>query len=52
MELMQLSFGPYVQSERLELYKKHANVLVEQGHAYPSYNKELSLNINFLLRKI
>lgn len=28
------SFGPYVQSERLELYKKHANELVEKGLAF------------------
>lgn len=26
--------GPYVQSERLELYKKYAGELVEKGHAY------------------
>ncbi len=27
-------FGPYRQSERLELYARHAKVLVEHGHAY------------------
>ncbi len=27
-------FGPYRQSERLEIYKKHAERLVEDGHAY------------------
>lgn len=27
-------FGPYIQSERLELYKKHASELVENGTAY------------------
>ncbi len=27
-------YGPYVQSERLELYKKHAMQLVDSGHAY------------------
>lgn len=26
--------GPYFQSERLELYQKHANELIEKGHAY------------------
>jgi len=26
--------GPYVQSERLEIYKKHALELIEKGHAY------------------
>ncbi len=27
-------YGPYRQSERLSLYKKHAEELVEKGHAY------------------
>lgn len=27
-------YGPYVQSERFELYRKHANELVEKGLAY------------------
>lgn len=27
-------FGPYVQSERFDLYKKYAEQLVESGHAY------------------
>ena len=27
-------FGPYVQSERLDLYKKYAHELVEKGNAY------------------
>ncbi len=27
-------FGPYVQSERLDLYREHADVLLESGHAY------------------
>lgn len=27
-------FGPYKQSERLAIYKKHASELVENGHAY------------------
>ncbi len=26
--------GPYIQSERLELYKKYADELIEKGHAY------------------
>ena len=29
--------GPYVQSERAELYREHARRLVESGHAYPCY---------------
>ena len=28
------NFGPYVQSERMEIYKKYAEQLVEQGNAY------------------
>lgn len=28
------SHGPYVQSERLELYRKHADILLASGHAY------------------
>ena len=27
-------FGPYIQSHRLELYKKHSDKLIESGHAY------------------
>ncbi len=27
-------FGPYVQSNRLDLYQKHAEELIEKGHAY------------------
>jgi len=29
--------GPYIQSERLELYKKYAEQLVRDGHAYPCF---------------
>jgi glutamyl-tRNA synthetase len=29
--------GPYVQSERLELYQHHAHWLLENGHAYKCY---------------
>jgi nondiscriminating glutamyl-tRNA synthetase len=28
------AFGPYVQSQRLELYKRHAEQLLAEGHAY------------------
>lgn len=28
------NFGPYMQSQRLELYKKYSEVLVNSGHAY------------------
>lgn len=27
-------YGPYVQSNRLDIYQKHANDLIESGHAY------------------
>ncbi|MFC2315138.1 MAG: glutamate--tRNA ligase family protein, partial [Selenomonas massiliensis] len=27
-------YGPYVQSERMEIYQKYAEQLVESGHAY------------------
>lgn len=30
-------FGPYVQSERFDLYKKYAAQLVEEGYAYPCF---------------
>ena len=30
-------FGPYVQSERLELYAKHAAELIEKGSLYPCW---------------
>lgn len=30
-------FGPYVQSERTELYRERANALVASGHAYPCF---------------
>jgi glutamyl-tRNA synthetase len=30
-------FGPYRQTERREIYKTHANTLVNSGHAYPCF---------------
>src|SRR6056297_3423528 len=27
-------YGPYIQSERLDIYKKYINELLEKGHAY------------------
>ncbi len=30
-------YGPYRQSERKEIYLKHAQMLVESGHAYPCF---------------
>ena len=29
--------GPYKQSERLELYREHVDILVKNGHAYPCF---------------
>lgn len=30
-------FGPYIQSQRLDLYKEHVKKLVESGNAYPCF---------------
>lgn len=30
-------YGPYIQSERLDIYKKYAEMLVERGWAYPCF---------------
>jgi glutamyl-tRNA synthetase len=30
-------FGPYRQSERFEIYKKHVQILIDGGHAYPCF---------------
>lgn len=32
------NFGPYVQSERIDLYKPYAEQLVESGHAYYAFD--------------
>lgn len=33
--------APYIQSERIDLYKKYAQILIEKGYAYPDpYTKE------------
>ena len=34
------NFGPYTQSERVDLYKKYAEELVEKGHAYYCFCSE------------
>lgn len=31
------SFGPYIQSQRLEIYSKYAQQLVDDQHAYPCF---------------
>jgi len=38
------SFGPYIQSERLNLYKKYAQQLIEHKHAYYCFCSEERLN--------
>ncbi len=30
-------YGPYRQTERREIYQRHAKILVERGHAYPCF---------------
>lgn len=30
-------YGPYIQSERIDLYTKYADELLENGHAYPCF---------------
>ena len=37
-------YGPYRQLERLELYTKYANELLERGLAYEEYNEETKSN--------
>ncbi len=37
------SFGPYLQSERLDLYRKYARDLIEKGYAYRCYCTEVEL---------
>ncbi len=37
-------FGPYRQSERKELYKKYANLLIDSGNAYYAFDKSEELD--------
>ena len=30
-------YGPYRQTERMDIYKHHADILVQKGHAYPCF---------------
>jgi glutamyl-tRNA synthetase len=34
------AYGPYKQSERKEIYKKHAEILLENGRAYYAFDTE------------
>jgi len=38
-------FAPYVQSQRLDIYKKHAEKLLASGHAYPCFCTEERLTL-------
>lgn len=42
---MDAKYGPYRQSERSELYKKVADVLLEQGKAYPCFCTKEELEV-------
>ena len=37
-------YSPYIQSERLETYKKYAQLLIEKGYAYPDPYEEDEVN--------
>lgn len=37
-------YGPYIQSERKDIYKKHVEMLVESGHAYYAFDTPEELN--------
>jgi len=38
------NFGPYRQSERKEIYRKHAQQLIDTGKAYYAFETEVALN--------
>lgn len=38
-------YGPYVQSERLEIYEKYIDQLLETGHAYHCFCSERRLDL-------
>ena len=42
-------YGPYFQSERLDIYKKHSEQLVEQGDAYRFNINNLNITFYFKL---
>ncbi len=37
-------YGPYIQSERIDIYKKYADQLVNRGHAYYCFCDQATLN--------
>ena len=37
------AFGPYVQSERLSIYREHVDKLVKEGKAYPCFTTSVEL---------
>lgn len=38
-------FGPYIQSERLDIYEKYVNQLLDAGHAYHCFCTERRLEL-------
>lgn len=45
------NFGPYFQSQRTEIYKKYAAILVEKGVAYPCFCSEAEIETMRLEQK-
>ena len=45
------NYGPYIQSERKEIYKAYAKKLVEEGNAYPCFCSTEELDTIKLKRK-
>ena len=43
--------GPYRQMERLDIYQKYANLLIEQGYAYRCYCTEEQLELDYQRQK-
>jgi glutamyl-tRNA synthetase len=39
------AYGPYRQSERREIYKEYADVLIEKGHAYYAFDTQENLDV-------
>ena len=44
-------YGPYIQSQRLDIYKKYADQLIEQGDAYRCFCDKERLEASRLVQK-
>ena len=44
------TFGPYIQSERLDVYREHANTLIERGKAYRCFRGQSCSCLNMNLK--